>query len=428
MLESLLLKSIDDYSITFDSIKTALKKGIDINEDNKINQNNKKVDFIQFGYDLAEEKKKLRTAKGIVKEGNAKVYDNVLNQFTKYKSSINVLDIDYNTLVEFKDSQLRIGNKKNTINSYLRTLRAIYNEALRRYKFKVDHKPFEGIFKDVTVKLNRTKKRHISKQTLKILEYFEGNLARGQQEAIDLFLLQFYFGGQDLTDIFYLEKKQVSKNQRIYFTRGKLEDGGYEFDLKIFLKASVILQKYKYGTDGFVFNWRKDFKGYNNFRNRLNKNLRKIQDNYNDHVRRIEYFTGVNYHKIDVLPLEGYITTKVARHTFATIGSRLYIEPDLLRSLMGHERDHVDTIYKDVYPEEERDKYHKQIIDTSGIEVEQMYVYQLEYFNSDRIRKWKYRYFKELPSETELIEEVTLKKYSQPRYFKQIYLIRIEKR
>ena len=423
VLGNLLLKSLDDKTITFEYIKIqlnelSLKNGADYNL-----KENKGLDFIEFGFQYSNEKRQLVSDKKGKKEGNSRVYDNALNQFAKTVSKIDVLDLDYSILVKFKNDQLQSGNRKTTVHTYLRTLRAVYNEAMRRLRKKVDPHPFEGAFKDVIVKRNRTKKRNISKETIKILESLKGNLAKGQQEAVSLFLLQFYLGGQDLEDIYYLEKRQLSKNDRVYFIRGKLDEGGYEFDVKITDKAKEILKFLDKGKDRFLFPWRKDFTGYTNFRNRVNKNLKKVQLNYNKHIDVLEARTGLKYHRIEVLPLEGYITTKVARHTFATLGSRLYVEPDLLRALMGHERDHVDTIYKDVYPEEERDKHHAEIIDTSEIEIKTKEVYNLEYFNSEYVRSWKYRYFDSIPKQEELLEEITKKKYTKPRFFKRISLI-----
>ncbi|MFD0992351.1 tyrosine-type recombinase/integrase [Tenacibaculum geojense] len=418
LLDSLLLQSLDDVNIDYDYIKSKL-----LGNHNKINSTSTKIDFIEIGYDLANELKKIKNSKGIFKEGNAKVYENVLNQFKKFKPSVLLNELDYETLVQFKNEQLIAGNKKNTVHSYLRTLRAIYNEALRRAKLKLDHSPFEGVFKDIHVKKNRTKKRNISKEAIRILESLNNNLANGQQKAVDLFLLQFYFGGQDLVDIFYLEKSQISNSNRVYFTRGKLDDGGYEFDLNIFTKTKFLLNKYRGEDDTFYFPWRKDPKGYITFRSRLNRDLKLIQYNYNEHISRIEKLNGKTYHKLEVLPLSGNITTKVARHTFATIGSRLYVEPDLLRALMGHERDDVDTIYKDVYPEEERDYHHKMIIDTKDIQVSKMYVYNLEFFNENKVRSWKYKYFQSIPTEQELEDNLTFKKYTKPRFFKEIFLI-----
>jgi hypothetical protein len=66
---------------------------------------------------------------------------------------------------------------------------------------------------------------------------------------------------------------------------------------------------------------------------------------------------------IEVMPTGGNLSVKVARHSFATIGKRLGIEEDILRELMGHERNDVDNYYKDRYPMKVRDEALWKIID-----------------------------------------------------------------
>ena len=276
------------------------------------------------------------------KTATALSYQNAKNILQVFRSELQFSDLDYNLFNQFKAWRLKLGNSKSTVHTYLRKYRAVYNESVRR-GMASDSKPFEGVFKGVTVKANRTKKRNISKSDICKLEALSG-LSMYHQRAVDLWLLMFYFGGQDLKDVYYLEKTQLN-NGRVYFTRGKLGGNGYQFDLKILPKAEKIIDKYKV-KGKYVFPWRKDFDGYKQFRDNLRRSMDKVQE----------------LTEIEVLPLGGYIRIKVARHTFATIGKQLFIEADLLRELMGHERNDVDTIYKDKYPQEVRDEAHLKII------------------------------------------------------------------
>lgn len=285
------------------------------------------------------------------KQSNARVYQNAINQLQVFRERLSFGDIDYSLLNRFKDWQLRKGNSKNTISNYLRTYRSIYNEAVRR-KLTDDLLPFKDVFSNITVKANRTKKKYITKDQIKVLESLSG-LTVSQQRAVDLWLLLFYFGGQDLKDVYYLKREQIA-NDRVYFVRGKLDGNGYEFDLKISERAKKIITKYS--TKGkYIFPWRKDFDGYRTFRDNFRRDLLRVVKNYNASADE-------NTLKLNVLPKGGNITIKVARHSFATIGKQLFIETDLLRELMGHERNDVDTIYKDKYPEAVRDEAHEKII------------------------------------------------------------------
>jgi len=277
------------------------------------------------------------------RSGNAAAYKTAKEQMQKFRLQVEFSEIDYSLLQDFKHSRIALGNSKNTIHTYLRKYRAVYNEAVRRKLIK-DQQPFVGVFKGITVKSNRTKKKHISKDSIRLLENLV-DLPIAQQRAVDLWLLQFYFAGQDLIDIYNLETNKI-QHGRVFFQRGKLGEDGYQFDLKIVPKADKILNKYRVSGE-FVFPWRKDYAGYITFRNNMRRSLHVVQEK----------------NKIEILPLGGKLGSKVARHTFATIGKQLFVETDLLRELMGHERNDVDTIYKDKYPEETRDAAHLKIID-----------------------------------------------------------------
>jgi len=266
--------------------------------------------------------------------GNLKVYQNVLQQFEIFIDNLPASEINFSILNDFKDHQNQKGNSKATIHGYLSILRSLYNKASIKYGFE-NKKPFTGVFSGLKMKSYNSKKKNINKEDILLLENWTG--PKLKSEAVDLFLLQFYFGGADLIDLYYMEKKNIV-NGRLYFERSKTNTGKL-IDLKIHDKAAVILEKYK-NKSKYVFDFRKDVKGYETFRSRYAKNLKIVQLQLG----------------IQVVPMGGYLGVKVARHTFATIGKNLYIEPDILRELMGHERDDVDNFYKDRFPEKIRDK------------------------------------------------------------------------
>ena len=125
------------------------------------------------------------------RSGNAAAYKTAKEQLQKFRLQVEFSEIDYSLLQDFKHSRIALGNSKNTIHTYLRKYRAVYNEAVRRKLIK-DQQPFVGVFKGITVKSNRTKKKHISKDSIRLLENLV-DLPIAQQRAVDLWLLQFYF-------------------------------------------------------------------------------------------------------------------------------------------------------------------------------------------------------------------------------------------
>lgn len=249
-------------------------------------------------------------------------------------------DIDYGVIMKFRRSKEN-ALSKSALHNYMRTLRTIYNEGVNRGLI-VDKSPFKNALNGLTVRSNRSIKKYIDEASIVLLQNVQ--LTKMLDLARDLFLLQFYTGGQDLIDIFNLKKTDID-NDRIYFRRKKLKENGYEFDILQSSYVKKIFEKYENESD-FIFDFPKDYKFYKQFRSRVRRALIVIQKQL----------------QIKIHPRGGNLAIKVARHTFANRAKRLYIDPDIIRELMGHERDDIDNYYKDRYPESVRDEALMRII------------------------------------------------------------------
>lgn len=275
--------------------------------------------------------------------GNARVYENVVNQLANSHPFLAIDKVSYNDLMSFRNHQESLGNSKNTVHLYLRTLRSLYNKAVKVYGFS-DTRPFDGVFERLKTKSYENKKKYIDKESVLKLENMQ-HIADSASKYTDLWLLQFYFGGADLMDIYFLKKNQI-RNGRIYFERGK-NATGLMIDLLVADKALAILDKWADKTKSeWLFPWRKDVDGYKTFSRKMYGYLRKVQAR----------------NEIEVLPMGGNLGSKVARHTFATIAKQKGVHYEVLRELMGHERDEVDNYYKDRFSQEVRDKALLEII------------------------------------------------------------------
>lgn len=309
---------------------------------------NDKVMFLCFGEKLIQDMKSIAVQLGKANElqaqnkqlGNLRVYENVLAQFRDFGRNVVLSELDYDVLMRFRNYQTGIGNSKSTVHLYLRTLRSIYNKGIAVHKLE-NTKPFAGVFDGLKQRSFNNKKKYLDKDLLHKLESL--NLQSAKQKYVDLFLLQFYFGGCDLVDLYYLKKAQLRRG-RVIFERTKTNTGT-RIDLKIHPKAEILLKKYE--TPGeWVFPWNKTKDSYESFRRTYQRGLIYMQQ----------------HNEIEVLPDGGNFGVKVARHTFANIAKGLMIEPDVIRELMGHERDDVDNYYKDKYPEMIRDNALFEII------------------------------------------------------------------
>jgi hypothetical protein len=267
--------------------------------------------------------------------GNIAIYNLAVSQLEQFRPGVRLVDMDYRLLMAFREHKLTSGNKKATVSHYLRTLRALYNKAVKMYGVE-DLKPFEGVFKGLTVKSSHSRKKIAGKDTVTKIEglvYDYDSLYRWT----DLWLLQFYLGGADLINVYYLKNSDI-RNGRVYFGRLK-GNSGTMVDLAIHPKAQAIIDKYKVEGE-YLFPWRKDTDGYKTFRRSMATKLVTAQERFS----------------IVLEGAGGNLGIKMARHTFANIAKQLFIEEDLLRELMGHERDDVDNYYKDKYPQAVRDE------------------------------------------------------------------------
>lgn len=267
--------------------------------------------------------------------GNIKCYRNVISQFGNFAQNTTLQNLDYETLIRFKNYNISIGNSKSTVHLYLRTLRSIYNKGIMIHRL-VDEKPFSKVFEGLKTRSYDSQKKYLDREAIEVLESTVLFKTTAKQKYLDLFLLQFYFGGCDLIDLYYLKERQLRKG-RVVFERTKT-NSGTRIDLKLHPSALKIINQYKEGGE-WLFPWGKEKKEYEIFRRTYQRALIYIQE---------KLF-------IDVQPDGGYIAVKVARHSFANRAKILMIETDVTRELMGHERDDVDNYYKDKYPEKVRD-------------------------------------------------------------------------
>lgn len=280
------------------------------------------VSFFQFAnIRIGEE-----TAKG--KIGNAQAYKVDVDKLYKFcGQDFSFSQLNYNFLSQFKTYYLAHGNSPNTIHRNFRTYRAIFNEAIRREIISPNNYPFKSGLMPTPVK---TAKKNVSRVQLYRLR--DMPLNRAKAFARDLYMLMFYLAGMDYVDISQYQFKPQEKY--ITYQRHKLGGTGQNIKIKISPPARAILEKYNYRLNLNPVTI-KPYSRYTTGRNRINKNLKAIAKEL----------------KFPIVP-----TTKTARHTFATLAKKKYINPEVLKDLMGHEGHEVSDIYKDRHPQKKLDK------------------------------------------------------------------------
>lgn len=109
----------------------------------------------------------------------------------------------------------RKGCKVNTISLYLRTLRSVYNRAIRDGIVAEEYYPF----KKITIRKEKTMKRAIYKEEIAAIRDLNISSCR-MGLARDIFLFSFYMRGMSFKDIAFLSVSSIV-GERLYYSRQK---------------------------------------------------------------------------------------------------------------------------------------------------------------------------------------------------------------
>lgn len=336
-------KTIFQKLLKVQSIASQLEEDGDFsfeNLKNKLKPNSKPktvITFEEFANQLIEQMISIR------KVGNATVYQTAVNRIIKYSNSgLTFKQIDYLFLEGFKTQLIKEGAKVNTISNYFRTIRAIYNKAI---KAKIVDRSLYPFY-DVTVKTERTAKRAIGIKEIKAIVRLELQKNTPLWFAQCYFLLSFCLIGTSFSDLAYLTQSSIIKG-RLVFKRQKT---GKLYSIKITKEAERILALVRNPDGRFLLPILPDSITENTLDAR--KLIQQWIKTTNKYLARIS----------TDLPLDNVLTTYVARHTWATTAKRLGYSNELIAEAMGHEYGNATTaIYLDTFDQEVIDDMNSKI-------------------------------------------------------------------
>ncbi|RZW44591.1 MAG: hypothetical protein EX263_10625, partial [Flavobacteriaceae bacterium] len=194
----------------------------------KGNPPNRSKSFERFAQELIDQMLAINNT------GNAIVYRTAMNQFLDFcDKDIMFTEIDYKLLDTYKHHLQLRGLKQNSISNYFRTIRAIYNKAMKHNLVDRNYYPFN----DITIKSERTAKRAISKAEIKALRNINLDTYTAPWKALQYFMLSFFLRGISFTDLAYLKRSDVDQG-RIHYKRRKTHK---YYSIKLFEPANNII-------------------------------------------------------------------------------------------------------------------------------------------------------------------------------------------
>jgi integrase len=272
------------------------------------------------------------------RDGNANAYANTKCKLENlYGENIRLLDVDAVFVNDFIHKMTLDGLNTNSRGVHLRALRATINRAIKSGVYSETNYPF----KNISIKIQKTRKRAVNKDVIKMVEELE--VEKNLQLYKDLFMFSFYNRGMNFVDMAFLKVNNIADG-RINYTRQKT---GQQFSIKITEKAQAIIDRYNNLKDKesniFPIIYRKD-KEYLDYRNAMrlmNKKLKKISE---------------------LLKLDVPLTTYVSRHSWATIAKRSGISTAVISEGLGHESEETTQVYLDSFENDVLDDANELII------------------------------------------------------------------
>ena len=286
-----------------------------------------RISIIEFSREIAEEQRSRNP-------GNAKVYQTLVDQLENLRMDVPLSQVDYDFVHKFKYYKYASGISNNSLHTYLRTLRAVINQAINRGLYDANKYPFR---RGIMPKLEPTKKKALDPKHIHAIYNFEPKGIR-QERCKNLLILSFELRGLDMIDILHLEKDDI-QNGRIEKVRLKTKQ-----PLSVLLtdKAKSLLN----GKGRFLFPLldRSKFEDPISYKTKT--------DNVLKSSKAIAESIGVS----------SGLRLKVMRHSFATIGKHLGCPREVMSELLGHSSKTVTEIYQSPFSQDYLDEWHQKII------------------------------------------------------------------
>lgn len=292
--------------------------------------------FLKFGKSLQDD---LYAAN---RPGTAKSYKgtlSVVKTFVKDKD-LRFQEVNYTFLKKFEIDHYRKGNQPNGLAVYMRTIRAIYNKAIKAGAVEKEFYPFD----DYKIKTTPTEKRALDIELLKKIILLELTPTDILFNARNYFVASYMMYGMNFCDMAFLKKKDI-KNGRILYQRNKTSK---YYDIKITSNLKSILDYYMKLNEGseYIFPIIKRDTSF-----LQDKDIQWARKRYNKKLKNVAV-------KCEI---ETNLTSYVSRHSFATQAMLQDVPLNAISSMLGHTSLKTTQIYLKSLPSNILDDYNLKV-------------------------------------------------------------------
>ena len=280
--------------------------------------------------------------------GTAHVYRSSLNAVLGFygDDSLRFVDITPEWLKGFEVYLRARGCSWNTVSTYLRTLRAVYNRAVDRGK--AEHVP--RLFRSVYTGTRADRRKALDGGEMrKVLGSFprEVSVPPPLKRAQELFTLMFLLRGLPFVDLAYLRKSDLRGNVITYRRRKT----GRSLSVTLTPEAMLLLKKHKDRNphSPYLFPILRSREG-----------SREAYREYQLALRSFNYRLALLGKR---LGLADRLSSYTARHTWATTAYHCEIHPGIISEAMGHSSITVTETYLKPFRNKKIDEANRRVVD-----------------------------------------------------------------
>lgn len=303
----------------------------------RIVQKEEKDSFFQFANQCIEELIKAHRI------GTARSYKGLISVLKEYRNGKNLLfkEITYDFLSKFDSYHKSKGNGANGLAVYMRTIRAIFNKAIKSGVVEKETYPFD----DYKIKTAPTEKRSLDSDLLKRIIELEIPSNHICFNTRNYFLASYMMYGMNFADMAYLEKSSIV-NGRIKYRRRKT---GKLYDIKITPSLEKILEHYmqQNATSKYIFPILK-----REIPILREKDIQWARKRYNKKLKILA----------SLCDIDSNLTSYVSRHSFATHAMLHDIPLTAISAMLGHSSIKTTEIYLKGLPINILDDYNDRLM------------------------------------------------------------------
>lgn len=280
------------------------------------------------------------------KIGNSRVYKDTKRVISKYRNGkdLQFSDIDYRFLKKLEEYQFANGNSGNTISVYMRTLRSLYNQAIKEGYCKDSDYPFKNY--NISELEVDTLKRAISIDDMRKIIDHEIEPCSILFNEKNYFLFSFYNMGMNFIDIALLKWENIT-NGRIEYARSKTSK---RYTIKLLPQTEEILNHYKNNShkSNYVF----PILNSGIDEGQIQSRIKNARGRFNEKLKLLAKEVGIDTN----------LTSYVARHSWASILRRNGISTSIISDGLRHGSLKTTEIYLDSFINPELDEANEGII------------------------------------------------------------------